>query len=45
MGNNKPCPKCGSQMHYHEDDQKVVIITIIAMVVVALAMTAVSGNW
>jgi len=31
MGNNKPCPKCGGPMYYHEDDRSIVIITIIAM--------------
>ncbi len=45
MGNNKPCPKFGGAMYYHEEDRSIVIITIIAMLVLALVMAALTGNW
>ncbi len=45
MGNNKPCPKCGGPMYYHEKDKSIVIITIIAMAVLAIGMAALTGNW
>lgn len=45
MGNNKPRPKCGEPMYYHEEDRSIVIITIIAMVVLAAVMGALTGNW
>lgn len=45
MGNNKPCPKCGEPMYYHEEDRSIVIITIIAMVVLAVVMGILTGNW
>lgn len=45
MGNSKPCPKCGGPMYYHDQDKPIVIITIIAMAVLAVAMGALTGNW
>jgi len=45
MGNNKPCPKCGGPMYYHEGDKPIAIFTIIAMVVLAVVMGALTGNW
>jgi len=45
IGNSKPCPKCGGQMYYHEEDKPIVIITIIAMLVLALVIGALTGNW
>jgi len=45
MGNNEPCPKCGEPMYYHEEDRSIVVVTIIAMVVLAVVMGALTGNW
>jgi uncharacterized paraquat-inducible protein A len=45
MGNNKPCPKCGGPMSYHEEDRSIVIVTIIAMAVLAVLMGVLTGSW